>query len=104
MAYSLDFRKRVFSLKEERELTFKETSKLFGIDIRTLFRWQQRLEPKIAREKPATKIDMQDSKRIWKRILIGFSTSVPKTIASVRPLSFMHLRACLVKNACIFVS
>ena len=59
MAYSLDFRKRVFSLKEERELTFKETSKLFGIDIWTLFRWQQRLEPKIAREKPATKIDMQ---------------------------------------------
>ena len=40
---SLDFRKRVFSVKEERGLTFKDTSKLFGIDIRTLFRWQERL-------------------------------------------------------------
>ncbi len=59
MAYSLDFRKRVFSIKEERGLTFKDTSKLFGIDIRTLFRWQRRLEPQKTRNKPATKIDMQ---------------------------------------------
>ncbi len=59
MAYSLDFRKRVFSVKEERGLTFKDTSKLFGIDIRTLFRWQERLEPRNSRDKPATKVDMQ---------------------------------------------
>ena len=59
MAYSLEFRKRVFSVKEARKLTFKDTSELFGIDIRTLFRWQQRLEPHTTRNKPATKIDMQ---------------------------------------------
>ena len=59
MAYSLDFRKRVFSVKEERGLTFKDTSKLFEIDIRTLFRWQERLEPRTTRDKPATKVDMQ---------------------------------------------
>lgn len=59
MAYSLDFRKRVFSVKEGQGLTFKDTSKLFGVDIRTLFRWQQRLEPKKTRDKPATKVDMQ---------------------------------------------
>ena len=59
MAYSLDFRKRVFLLKEKYGLTFKETSERFGVDIRTLFRWQRRLEPKIARKKSATKINMQ---------------------------------------------
>ena len=59
MADSLDFRKRVFSVKEERRLNFKDTSKLFGINIRTLFRWQKRIEPQKTRDKPATKIDMQ---------------------------------------------
>ena len=34
MAYSLDFRKRVFSLKEKLGLTFKETSERFGVEIR----------------------------------------------------------------------
>ena len=59
MAYSLNFRKRVFSVKEERGLIFKDTSRLFGIDLRTLFRWQERLEPVNNRNKAATKIDMQ---------------------------------------------
>ena len=59
MAYSLDFRRRVLLLKEEQKLTFKETSERFAVDIRTLFRWQKRLEPKTTKNKPATKIDMQ---------------------------------------------
>lgn len=63
MAYSLDFRKRVFALKEKEDLTFEETSKRFGIGIRTLFRWKQRLEPKTTRNKPATKINMEALKK-----------------------------------------
>ena len=59
MAYSLDFRKRVLCVKQERNLTFVQTGELFGVDIRTLFRWQRRIEPQTTREKPATKIDMQ---------------------------------------------
>ncbi len=59
MAYSLDFRKRVFAVKEKEGLTFAETSKRFHVDMATLFRWQKRLEPKTTRNKPATKIDMQ---------------------------------------------
>lgn len=59
MAYSLDFRKRVFAIKKKEGLTFSKTSKRFHIDMRTLFRWQRRLEPKTTRNKPATKIDMQ---------------------------------------------
>ena len=59
MTYSLDFRCRVLSLKEKQNLTFKQTSERFAVDIRTLFRWQKRLEPKTTKNKPATKIDMQ---------------------------------------------
>ncbi|MBB1466575.1 hypothetical protein H5300_25590 [Vibrio sp. SG41-7] len=45
MAYSLDFRQRVFACKEKHQLTFEQTSEHFGISIATLFRWQKRLEP-----------------------------------------------------------
>lgn len=63
MAYSLDFRKRVFAIKRKEELTFSEMSKRFDVPQRTLFRWQQRLEPKTTRNKPATKIDMDALKK-----------------------------------------
>jgi transposase len=58
MTYSLDFRKRVMEIKEEKNLTFEKTAERFGVCIRTLFRWQKRIEPKLKRDKPATKIDM----------------------------------------------
>ena len=58
MTYSLDFRQKVFQLKQKRHLTFEQTSQHFDIPIRTLFRWQQQPEPKRNRNKPATKIDM----------------------------------------------
>ena len=57
--YSPDFRKRVFEIKAKENLTFQETSKRFGIAIRTLFLWQERIEPCLTRNKPATKIDMK---------------------------------------------
>jgi len=63
MTYSLDFRKRLFAVKEEEELTFSEVSKRFHVPMRTLFRWQQRIKPKIKRNKPATKIDMEALKK-----------------------------------------
>jgi len=57
--YSLDFRKRVFKIKDEENLTFEETGKRFGVAVRTLFTWQERIEPKLKRNKPATKINMK---------------------------------------------
>jgi len=63
MCHSLDFRKRVMRLKEMEGLTFEATSRRFGIGIRTLFRWQLRIEPKMQRNKPATKIDMEALKK-----------------------------------------
>lgn len=59
MAYSLDFRRHVFKVKQKEQLTFQELSDRFSIPIRTLFRWQQRIEPKTKRNKPSTKIDME---------------------------------------------
>ena len=59
MSYSLDFRRQVFKLKQKEELTFQELSDRFDIPIRTLFRWQKRIEPKDKRNKPATKVDME---------------------------------------------
>ena len=63
MAYSLDFRKQVFKVKAEEGLTYEETSNRFGINIRTLFRWSKRIEPKLTRNKPSTKIDMEALKK-----------------------------------------
>ena len=57
MAYSLDFRRRVMNIKAEEGLTYRETSKRFRIAMRTLFSWNNRLEPKTTRNKPAIKID-----------------------------------------------
>ena len=40
-------------------IPFQEVSKRFSIPIRTLFRWQKRIEPKTKRNKTSTKIDME---------------------------------------------
>jgi transposase len=59
MAYSLDFRRRVFALKKLEALTFSQTAERFKVGISTLVRWSNRLEPILKRNKPATKIDME---------------------------------------------
>ena len=40
-----------------------ETSKRFGVGIRTLFAWKKRINPYLKRDKPATKIDMEKLKK-----------------------------------------
>ena len=59
MGYSLYFRLQVFKIKAKENLTFQEASDRFGVPIRTLFRWQKRIEPKAKRNKPSIKIDME---------------------------------------------
>jgi transposase len=59
MSYSLDFRKQIFKIKERDQLTFQQSSERFGIPIRTLFRWQKRIEAKTKRNRPSIKIDME---------------------------------------------
>jgi len=59
MGYSLDFRKRVFEIKKRDNMSCKAVCERFGISTRTFSRWKRRLEPKLKRNKPATKIDMK---------------------------------------------
>jgi len=63
MKYPLEFRQKVFSVKEKYNLTFEAVSARFDIPIRTLFRWQQKIEPCLTRNKPVTKINMDALKK-----------------------------------------
>jgi transposase len=58
MTYPLKFRQKVFAVKEKYSLTYEQAREHFDLPIRTLFRWQNKLEPCLTRNKPATKIDM----------------------------------------------
>lgn len=59
MVYSLDFRQQVFKIQQKEKFTFQQLSDRFGVPIRTLFRRQNRIEPKDKRNKPSNKIDME---------------------------------------------
>jgi hypothetical protein len=50
-------------MKEKSNLTFQKTSEKFNTGMRTLFRWQREIEPKLTRNKPATKVDMEKLRR-----------------------------------------
>lgn len=63
MTYPLKFRQKVFAVKEKYNLTYEQTSERFDLPIRTLFRWQNKLEPCLTRNKPATKVDMDALKK-----------------------------------------
>ena len=63
MAYSLDFRKHVFKVKEEEKLTIAETAERFKISIASIVRWNNKLEPQTTRQKPPTKIDTEALKQ-----------------------------------------
>ena len=58
MTYSLDFRKKVLEIREKYKLTIVETSTRFGVGTTSIANWIKRIESKLTRNKPATKIDM----------------------------------------------
>jgi transposase len=39
MTYSVDFRKKVFEIKADKQLNYEETAKYFNIGKTTLVRW-----------------------------------------------------------------
>ena len=59
MGYGLDLRQRVFTYKEKHQLTFQQTSEHFDVNIASLFRWINRIEPCTTRNKPANKVNME---------------------------------------------
>jgi transposase len=63
MTYSLDFRQKVLSIKEQEGLTGAETAVRFGIGAASITRWNKQIEPQRTRNKPATKLDMDALKQ-----------------------------------------
>ena len=63
MTYSLDFRRKVFEVKEKEKLSYRETVRLFNLSLATLTNWTKQLIPCSTRNKPATKIDMEALKK-----------------------------------------
>lgn len=61
--YSLDFRRRVLSIKSAEGLSFAEVANRFKIGIASVVRWSKKIEPSYTRNKPPTKIDMESLKR-----------------------------------------
>ena len=59
MTYSVDFRRKVLSIREQDGLTLAETATRFGVGVASVTRWLKQPEPKRTRDKPATKIDMK---------------------------------------------
>ena len=62
MTYSLDFRKKALSVKAKERLSFAQTAERFDVGIASLVRWTNKLEPQKSRNKPATKINMEELK------------------------------------------
>ncbi|MFA4846521.1 MAG: IS630 transposase-related protein [Patescibacteria group bacterium] len=57
MTYSLDFRRKVLTVREKEGLTIAEVATRFCVGIASVVRWLNKIEPQTTRNKPATKID-----------------------------------------------
>jgi len=58
MTYPLAFRKKVISIKEKEGLTYVEAARRFHIGTDTLVRWNKNLEPKLTKNRPSLKINL----------------------------------------------
>ena len=63
MTYSVDFRKKVLSVRTKEGLSFSQTAKRFCVGIASIVRWTNKIEPQKTRQKPATKINMETLKK-----------------------------------------
>jgi transposase len=63
MTYSLDFRLHVLHVKKEKDLSFCETAKRFGVGIASIVRWVKKPEPQTHRHKLPTKLNMDALKQ-----------------------------------------
>ena len=46
MSYSLDFRRKVLSVRARAKLSFREVSDCFSVGVASVVRWSNRIEPK----------------------------------------------------------
>ena len=59
MTYSIDFRKKVLSIKEQENLSLSEVSKRFGVGQASVVRWSKNIEPQRIRSKPTVKLNWE---------------------------------------------
>lgn len=59
MTYSLDFRKKVLSIRSKEKLSFVQAAKRFSVSINSLFLWSKKVEPMVTKNRPAIKIDQE---------------------------------------------
>ena len=87
MTYSVDFRRKVLSVREQEGLTLAQVAKRFSVGVASVMRWACGAMPQKNRNKPATKIDMD---------------ALARDVAS-HPDSYHHERAerFSVSNTCI---
>ena len=58
MTYPSSFRRKVLSVRSSKGLTIAEVANRFCVGIASVTRWIKNPDPKLTRNKPATKIDM----------------------------------------------
>lgn len=59
MSYSIDFRRKVLTIRDREGLSMEQAAQRFGISKQTVYNWTKQLIPCKTRNKPATKINMQ---------------------------------------------
>lgn len=59
MTYSTDFRKKVWSIKKQEQLTFSETANRFGVSQASIVRGSKNVQSKRTRNKPTVKLDWE---------------------------------------------
>lgn len=57
MTYPSSFRRKVLSVREKEGLTIAQVAARFCVGIASVTRWVKNPDPKLTRNKPATKID-----------------------------------------------
>lgn len=62
MTYSLDFRKKVLSVRAKEDLSFERVSIRFGISKSSVVRWDKEIEAKKNRNKPSITVNMETLK------------------------------------------
>ncbi len=58
MTYSIDYRRKVLSVREKEELTIEQVAKRFCVGIASVTRWLSNIEPKVGSNKPSTMISV----------------------------------------------
>ncbi|QVL55684.1 MAG: hypothetical protein KFB95_00315 [Simkaniaceae bacterium] len=80
MTYSLDFRKKILSIRSKEKLSFAQVARRFGVSVNSVFLWSKRWEPRRTKIRPAIKIDreilMEDIKFYLGRTRLATATSL----------------------------